>query len=117
MTAAGTLDVLAWQPALYFAAKDQATYLETADSLTSEGADGSTFAGRVANYGTAGSLSTEILLARTTDTAQWAVLSMLIDDLDENNTGRTALLSSSATQAGVAGTTNAALGGTVMVTV
>lgn len=37
MTAAGTLEVLAWQPGLYFAAKDQATYLETADSLTTVG--------------------------------------------------------------------------------
>lgn len=42
---------------------------------------------------------------------------MLIDDLDDADTGRTALLSSSAAQAGVAGTTNAALGGSVLVAV
>lgn len=116
MTAAGTLSALEWTPGLYFAAKDQAEDLEDAAALTSAGADGSTFAGRVAEYGTAGALSTEILLAQGTDTARWAVLSMLIDDLDDADTGRTALLSSSATQAGVAGTTSATLG-TIIVAV
>lgn len=42
---------------------------------------------------------------------------MVIDDLDDADTGRTALLSSSTAQAGVAGTTNEALGGTILVAV
>lgn len=128
MNTAGTQGALEWTPGLYWAAKDQAAVLATAtaaDSLTSVGADpasaftgivSSSFAERLAVSGVAGTLATEILLAQNTDTADWAVRTMLIDDLDTESKGRTALLSSSATQAGVAGTANATLG-TVIVAV
>lgn len=48
MTTAGTLSALEWVPGLYFAAKDQATTLATAETTTSVGSGDSTFAGRVA---------------------------------------------------------------------
>lgn len=66
-------------------------------------------AARVASYGTAGTLNTE-LVQGSSDSAKWVVLSMLIDDLDTTNKGRTALLSASATQAGVAVATSTAMG-------
>jgi hypothetical protein len=41
-----------------------------------------------------------------TDSPMWVVLSMLIDDVDQSDSGRTALLSSSLKQVGVSATSN-----------
>jgi len=50
------------------------------------------------------------MIQGNTDSATWVVLDMLIDDTDTLNAGRTALLSSAASQAGVAGAENDTFG-------
>lgn len=96
ISAAANPGSIEWVGGLFKAADEQATYLGTQTALSSTGSGGSTFASRVAAYGTAGSLSTEVLVGAS-DTATWAVLSMLVDDLDSTSAGRTALLNSSVT--------------------
>lgn len=107
--AASGLDSLEWVPGLALAAKDQADYLATQSSLTSTGDGGSTFAERVAEYGTAGSATVEMLQGNT-DSAMWVVLDMLIDDTDTTDAGRSALLSAATSQAGVMSAENDTFG-------
>lgn len=107
--AGSSLDQLVWEPGLLFTAQVQADDLENATSLTSTGSDGSTFAERLAEYGTAGSGATE-LIQGSTDSATWVVLSMLISDADTSDAGRTALLSSTVSQGGVASVENDTFG-------
>jgi len=52
------------------------------------------------NYGVPGEYPTEVINS-SSDTAEWVVLSLLIDDKDSTNKGRTALLNSNIKQAGV----------------
>lgn len=115
IAAASGLDSLEWVPGLVLAAKDQADYLATQTALSSTGENSSTFAERVATYGTAGSASLEMIQGNT-DSAMWVVLDMLIDDTDTTDAGRSALLSSATSQAGVASAANDTFG-TVYVTV
>lgn len=95
--AASGLKALYYEPGLYFAAKTQADALAASNSISG----GTTLATRVAAHGTAGTLSTEVIQG-SSDSAKMVVVNMLIDDLDSANKGRAALLSSAATQAGVA---------------
>lgn len=103
---AATGGELEWTGGLAMAAYDQATYLASATELSSVGSGDSTFAERVAVYGTAGNDCTEILHG-SDNTPTWVVLDMLIDDKDSTNTSRTALLSSAMSQAGVMAADNA----------
>lgn len=107
MTSAGTQDAFEWVGGLRRAAKDQADYLATQTALSTTGSGDSTSAERAAVYGTAGSGYTEII-AGSSDSTMWIVLSMLINDLDTTSTApdRGALLSSANTQAGVAVSAN-----------
>lgn len=98
--AATGLTSLEWVGGLARAAYDQAEYLSTATTLTSTGSGGSTFAERLAVYGTAGNDSIEILNGSDM-TTDWVVLWALIDDLDSDHAARVALLSSTIAQAGV----------------
>lgn len=109
INSAGSLDSLEWTAGLVRAAADQAEYLSTQTSLSSTGSGGSTFAERVAVYGTAGSASIEMIQGNT-DSADWVVLDMLIDDTDTTDSGRSGLLSSASTQAGVASEANDTFG-------
>ena len=72
----------------------------TQTTLSTTGDGGSTFPERIAEYGTAGSLSTEVLVG-SSYTATWVVLDMIIDDLDSTNASRTAILNASVSQAAV----------------
>lgn len=83
--------------------------MSTQSAIGSGGSGGSTFPERVAEYGTAGSLSTEII-SGSTDSATWVVLDMIIDDLDSTNAGRTAVLNSSISQAAVGSAASTAFG-------
>lgn len=105
ITAATGRSELEWTGGLAMAAYDQATYLATQTSLSSTGSGDSTFADRIAGYGTAGNDCAEILHG-SDNTPTWIVLDMLIDDKDTTNTSRTALLSSAVSQAGVMGAAN-----------
>jgi len=105
IAAATDLAELEWEGGLAMAAFDQATYLASATELSSVGSGDSSFADRVAAYGTAGNDSTEILHG-SDNTPTWVVLDMLIDDKDSTNVSRNALLSSAVSQAGVMGTAN-----------
>jgi hypothetical protein len=87
------------------AAFDQATYLASATTLSSVGSGDSTFAERVAEYGTATADSTEIILG-SDYSATWVVLEMLIDDKDTTDASRTALLNASMAQIGIMSTAN-----------
>jgi uncharacterized protein YkwD len=100
ITNATDLEALEWVGGLAKAAFDQADFLSTSETLTSVGSGDSTFAERLAEYGTAGNDSIE-LLNGSDMTSDWVVLWALIDDLDSDAAGRTALLSSTVAQAGV----------------
>jgi hypothetical protein len=103
IAAATSLTSLEWKAGLAMAAFDQATYLASATSDLS-GSD-NTFAERVAEYGTAAGDSTEIIIG-SDYRATWVVLQMLIDDLDNTDASRTALLSSTIAQIGLSSTAN-----------
>lgn len=96
---------LEWTGGLAMAAFDQATYLASATALSSVGSGDSTFAERVAEYGTATADSTEIILG-SDYSATWVVLEMLIDDKDTTDASRTALLNASMAQIGIMSTAN-----------
>lgn len=109
MADASNGDALIWEPGLYFAAYDLTDHLKDESTLSSTGNKSSTFEERVAEYGTAGNMSTEGIQG-VSDSATWVVLDLLIDDLDTSDTFRTALLSSTTSQGGVSAAENDTFG-------